>query len=118
MFTLNCCREYRNCQFAEFNGGVHFFCFRPEIPFLGKFDPKTRNGQFKLKFGTQTKWNLQHSVVIFTFSVLNQKYPFWQNFGIKTNLNMHDSVVWFIFPTFNWKYPVQANLVQKSKLSV
>ena len=52
MFTLNCCREYRNCQFAEFNGGVHFFCFRPEIPFLGKFDPKTRNGQFKLKFGT------------------------------------------------------------------
>ena len=28
------------------------FCFQLEIPFLSKFDPKTRNYQFKLKFCT------------------------------------------------------------------
>ena len=27
-------------------------CFRPEIPFLGKFGPKIQNCHFKLKFGT------------------------------------------------------------------
>ena len=36
----------------ELNGVVHFFCFRPETPFLGKFGPKNQNCQFKLKFGT------------------------------------------------------------------
>ena len=38
--------------YAEFNGDVHFFRFRLEISFLGKFDPKTQNCQFKLKFDT------------------------------------------------------------------
>ena len=36
---------------GEFNDDVHFFCFRQEIPFLGKFGPKNQNVQFKLKFG-------------------------------------------------------------------
>ena len=36
----------------QFNGGVHFFCFRPETPFLGKFGSKNQNYQFKLKFGS------------------------------------------------------------------
>ena len=27
-------------EYAEFNGAVHFFCFRLEIPFSGKCDPK------------------------------------------------------------------------------
>ena len=36
-------------EYVEFNGGVPFFCFRLEIPFLGKFGPKTQNCQFKLK---------------------------------------------------------------------
>ena len=35
-----------------FNGGLHFICFRLEIPFLDKLDPKNQNYQFKLKFET------------------------------------------------------------------
>ena len=30
-------------EFAEFNGAVHFFCFRSEKAFLGKFGPKNPN---------------------------------------------------------------------------
>ena len=29
-----------------------FFCFRSEIPFLGKLGPKNQNFQFRLKFAT------------------------------------------------------------------
>ena len=40
-------------KYAEFNGNVHFFWFRPEILFLGgKFGPKNQIFEFKLKFGT------------------------------------------------------------------
>ena len=39
-------------EYVELNGGVHFFCFRPETQFLGKFGSKNQNCQFKLKFGT------------------------------------------------------------------
>ena len=28
-------------EYAEFSGYVHFFRFRPQIPFLGKFGPKS-----------------------------------------------------------------------------
>ena len=31
---------------------VGFFCFRPEMPFFEKFDPKTQNSLFKVKFGS------------------------------------------------------------------
>ena len=36
----------------SFNGHRHFFCFSLEIPFLGKFGPKSQTYMFKLKFGT------------------------------------------------------------------
>ena len=49
------------------------------IPFLGKFGLKNQNYQLKLKFGTYTNWNIQSSTVMFTFSVFDQKYPFWAN---------------------------------------
>ena len=39
-------------EYAEFHGGLNFFCFRPEIPFLGKFGPKNQNFHFILKFDT------------------------------------------------------------------
>ena len=58
---------------------VRFFCFRSEVPFFGKFDSKIQNSQLKLKFGTQTNSNMQNSMVIFNFSVLNWKYTFWAN---------------------------------------
>ena len=64
-------------EYPEFNGGVRFLCFWPEISFLSKFGPKIQNCQFKLKFGTETNSNKQNSMVLFTFSVFNRKYPFW-----------------------------------------
>ena len=51
-----------------------------EIPFLGKFGATNQNYQFKLKFGTSTNSNMQNSIVLFTFSVFDQKYNFWVNF--------------------------------------
>ena len=27
-------------EYAKFNHDIHFFCFRPVVPFLGKFGPK------------------------------------------------------------------------------
>ena len=65
--------------YAEFNDAVNFFCFSVEILFLGKFGPKNQNYQFKQKFGTYTNSNMHNSVVIFTFSVFDWKYPFWAN---------------------------------------
>ena len=53
------------------SGNVHFFCFRPEILFLGKCGLKNQNCQFKLTCGTQTNSNMQNSMVVFTFSVLD-----------------------------------------------
>ena len=63
-------------EYARFNGTVHLFCFRLEISFLSKFGPKNQNCQFKLKFGTQNNSNMQNSMVVFTFSALDQKYSF------------------------------------------
>ena len=63
-------------EYAEFNGGVNFFHFWREIPFLGKVGQKKQNCQFKLKFGTETLSHIQNSMVMFTFPVLNRKYPF------------------------------------------
>ena len=35
--------------------------------------------QFKLKFGSWTNSNMQNSMVVFTFAVLDQKHPFFSN---------------------------------------
>ena len=56
-----------------------FFRFRSEFPFLGKFGPKNQNCQFKLKFGTKPNSNMQNSMVVFTFSVLDRKHPIRAN---------------------------------------
>ena len=53
-----------------------FFCFRPDIPLLRKFAPKCQNYQFKMQFGIKTNLNMRSSAVMFTFFILNQKYPF------------------------------------------
>ena len=42
--------------------------------------------KFKVKFGSYNNSNINNSLVVFTFSVLNRKYCFWLNVvqGIKT----------------------------------
>ena len=64
---------------TEFSGYVHFFRFRPQIPFLGKFGPKNKNCQFILKFGTWANSNLQNSMAMFNFFAFDWNYPFWAN---------------------------------------
>ena len=44
-----------------------------------KFGPKNQNSQFKLEFDTKPNSNMQNSVVMFTFSFSDRKYPFWAN---------------------------------------
>ena len=49
-----------------------FFCFRVEIPFLGKVGPKNQY-HLKLKFGTYSNSSMQNAMVMFTFPVFKVK---------------------------------------------
>ena len=76
--TLNL--THHSWKYSELNGHVDFFHFRPEISVLGKFDPKTQNCQFKLKFGTQTNSN---SIVKLAFFRFQPEIPFSGKFSQK-----------------------------------
>ena len=60
-------------EYAEFNCAVHFFCLDQKYS-LKKFGQK-----MKLKFGDQNYLKMQNSMGVFTFSLLDQTYPFWPN---------------------------------------
>ena len=45
-------------------------------PFLDKLGPQGQNCQFKMKFGTYINSNMQNSMVVFSFSVLDWKHIF------------------------------------------
>ena len=62
-------------EYAEFNDDADLFYFRPQVLVLGKFGP-TSIHYFELKFGSNTKSDRLNSMVMLTFSVLNQKYTF------------------------------------------
>ena len=107
---------------AEFSGGVHFFCFRPETIFLVRFGPKIQHCQFKRKFSPQTNLIMQNSMTVFIFPVLDEKDHFQANldkksqncqFCSKTSWNMQNSIVLFNFFILHGKQPFLANLVQK-----
>ena len=70
-------------EYAEFKRDVHFSCFQPEIPFLGKFGPKSQNCQFEWKFDTYANVNMQDSMMVFIFSIFDQKFLFWGKFAPK-----------------------------------
>ena len=75
---------------AEFNGDVHFSCFGLEMPFLGKFVPKYQwkyqNCVFKTQFNTCSNLSKLNSMVMFIFSILDWKYPFWVNLAQKLKI--------------------------------
>ena len=58
--------------------GAHFFCFRPEKPFLGKSGQKYQNCQLKLKFGTKSNLKMRNSMMMFVFSAFEHKYLSWE----------------------------------------
>ena len=92
--------------------------FRPEITFLGKFGPKTQNSQFKLQFGTykvkfydEVNSNMLNSIMLFTFPVLDQKYPFWTNLIQKSkivslNWNLVTTIIVIMFWDFLMFYQI------------
>ena len=55
------------------------FPFQPEIRFWANLDKKSQNCRFKLKFGAKSNSNMQNSMVIVAFYVLDQKHTFWAN---------------------------------------
>ena len=72
---------------------------------------------------------MQNSMVVFTFSVLDQKNPFWgksgQKYqvcqfklkcGTKTNLNMQNLMMMVTFSVFDHKYPFWTSLVHQFKI--
>ena len=65
---------------------VSILCFRLEIPFLGKFDKKKKNGHFKLEISIQTNLNMENLMVMFIVSHFDQEYPFFENFLKNLNL--------------------------------
>ena len=72
------------------NSMVMFTFSVSRFRFLGKFGPKNQSCQFKLKFGAKTNLNMQSSVVVFTFAVLDRKHPFWENFNQKISVSLSE----------------------------
>ena len=98
--------------YANLKGDTHFFCFRQEIPFSGKFGKKKKkkkNCYFKLGFILLTSLNMQNSMVVFAFSNLDGKFPFradlLQKIKVKVcfkiNFDMQNSMVMFTFSVFD-----------------
>ena len=96
---------------------------------FGKFGPNIQNCLFQVKFGTQINSNMQNSVVVFTFSGFDRKYPFWLNLvPIFTTICFSWNLVprliricrtqwWYsIFSVLDRKYPFWLNFVQKIKI--
>ena len=73
-------------EYADFNRDAHFFCFRPEIPFLGKLGPAIQNCYFKQKFGTSTNLNMQNSIVMLIFFCFIPEITFFGKFGPKIKI--------------------------------
>ena len=48
--------------------------------------------------------NMESSMALFTFSVLDRQQHFWTNFCTYTNSNMNNSVELFTFSVLYWKY--------------
>ena len=82
-------------EYAEFNGDVHFFCFRTEIPFLGKFAPKNQNYQFELKFGTCTNLNMQNQWWYSLFPFLTKNTFFGKIWSKKSKLSV-GTEIWYL----------------------
>ena len=78
---------------------IQWWCslfLKRETPFSGKFGPKKRKGHFQLEFSSKNYSNMQNSMVVFTFSVLEWKHYFWAN--LVQNINIV-SFSWNLAPS-------------------
>ena len=58
-------------KYAEFDGDIDSSHYGPVVLFLDESIPKSENCLFK------TNSNMLNSMAMFTFSILDQKYPIW-----------------------------------------
>ena len=56
---------------GELNGDVHSFHFLTILLFMANFFSKNQNCFLRLKFGTQINLNMENSMVMFFFSILD-----------------------------------------------
>ena len=66
-------------QYAKFHCDVHLICSFTGNRLFRRLSSKMKYCSFKVKPGTLTNSNMQNSIVKFIFSVLNWKYPFWED---------------------------------------
>ena len=71
---------------------------------FGQTWSRNQNCLFKLKFGTSTNLHMQNSMVLFIFSVWDQKQPFWANLVQKIRLV---SLGWTLVPRVIRIYRIQ-----------
>ena len=66
---------------------VHHYLYQKRFFItLENLPPKKHNGLFKMKLDIWTNSAMLNSMMMFTFYVLDQKYPFWANFLQKSKL--------------------------------
>ena len=68
-------------MYAELKSDIHIFGFQLECSSFDKLARKSQYCFLKVKFGNKANWNIQNSMMIFTFSVLDQKCRFSTNFA-------------------------------------
>ena len=66
-------------------------------------------------------WFIMNSKVVFTFFVLDRKYPFLSKFGPKNEnclfkMKLSNSMAMFIWPAMTRKHTIWTNLVQKIQI--
>ena len=119
---IRICRIQQTCSLLT---------FRWETRFFGKLCSKKENCQFKLEFGVSTNWNMQNSMVVFTFWFLDRKHPFWailvrkiKTVTLSWKLVQRLIPIWkiqmvlFRFSLLDGKHPFWQICFKKSKLSV
>ena len=100
------------------------------ITLLSNLGPKNQTSQFKVKFGTYSNLNMQNSVVVFTFPVLDRKHRLWANLVQKIKIV---SLSWNLVPRliriyriqqwcslfcFRWETPFLINKGKQSRIIV
>ena len=87
---------------------IQWWCSRFRLHMLqwSKFGPKNQNCQFKLKFDTYTKLNMQNSVVLFTFFCFWLEIPFSIIFDPNKKRN-------YQFRTEFWYHKIQICRIQQ-----
>ena len=77
------------------NSMMLFTFFLSGTTIFGQIWSKKSKYQLWLKFGAYTNWNMQNSVVMFTFSVFDRNYAFWANLVQKSKLSA-EAEIWYL----------------------